>query len=64
MSAEYYYYKPWEAKTPPDKFKQKFYGGSFPPAASLLVLFLWYHLRTEATKVGCFLTSKQHGIKP
>jgi hypothetical protein len=56
MSAEYYYYKPWEAKTPLDKFKQKFYGGSFPPAASLLVLFLWYHFRTEATKVGCFLT--------
>jgi hypothetical protein len=56
MSAEYYYYKPWEAKPLPISIKRKFYGGSFPFAASLLVLFLWYHLRTEATKVGCFLT--------
>jgi hypothetical protein len=28
----------------PISIKQKFYGGSFPPAALLLVLFLWYHL--------------------
>jgi hypothetical protein len=40
----------------PISFTQKFYGGSFPPAALLLVFFLWYHLRTEATKVCRFFT--------
>jgi hypothetical protein len=36
--------------------KQKFYGGSLPPAALVLMLFLRYHLWTEATKVCRFFT--------
>jgi hypothetical protein len=33
MSAEYYYYKPWEAKTPPQVNSKKFLkdGGPFLP---------------------------------
>jgi hypothetical protein len=47
----------WEAKTPPDKHQTKvFNGGSFPPAASLLVFFFGYHLRTKAAKNCRFLT--------
>jgi hypothetical protein len=48
----------------PINIKQKFYGGSFPPAALLLVLFLWYHLWTEAIKFLPLLHLKQHGTKP
>jgi hypothetical protein len=60
---KYYYYKLGRQKPLPLNSKVLFKGGQHPPEASLLRFFLWHHLRAKATKVCCFLTYNNMGLK-
>jgi hypothetical protein len=60
---KYYYYKPGRQKPLPFNNKVFLKGGQLPPEASLLIFFLWHHLRAKATKVCCFLTYNNMGLE-
>jgi hypothetical protein len=63
MSAEILLLQIREVKTLPLKSIMFLKGGQHPPEASLLIFFLWHHLRAKATKVCCFLTYNNMGSK-
>jgi hypothetical protein len=60
---KYYYYKLRSQKSLPLKSIMFLKGGQHPPEASLLIFFLWHHLREKATKVCRFLTYNNMGLK-
>jgi hypothetical protein len=63
MSAEILLLQTHEAKPLPLKSIKFLKGGQHPPGTSLLSFFLWHHLRAKATKVCCFLTYNNMGLK-
>jgi hypothetical protein len=60
---KYYYYKLGRQKPLPVKSIMFLEGGQHPPEASFLRFFLWHHLRAKATKVCCFFTYNNMGLK-
>jgi hypothetical protein len=64
MSAEYYYYKPWEAKTPPQIDSKKFLMEGLPSRSSSLGVRLWVPPLNRSNKSLLLLHLKQHGTKP